>query len=614
MYSRAYACRQHGSSIDWSSLLKSSVASTSSSFQLSDVIRDEDSNKDSNANVNKLVAVGSALLASLESRPPSQWLTCRLSAWVKLGRMDRALQLLAGGPVDLLDAGFRHLLYLADVHGLYNCALGTYDLELALLVAQRTRRDPKDYVSLLQQLDGMGELERRGVIDLQLARYPLAVANFTACGLEHRFETALRLAKERRLFATACLRLDRDRQPDWYQGSTVALNPTNNSKIVTAPRFLAREPLMLQCRRIPLPLSLLLPLVQALECSQAEAALAEAGEWAVEWAKAAESDIAAVETRLSTAWASELKNSGQMEWCGLVNYQAGLYTEAAEAFKAALCPEMWLAAALLAAAAGSNVLEKEAHGMAGLCCTFPALHFSSPTLRVRSACRRGTVVELAQARPGCSSSDHRPFSVFSGLGWLPLATVRTLDRPGGQSVRSSRTALYSDRSCPPSRRTRSRRCGNDAAQFAEQRDRLIRLRTEREARAAGAGRQQRAGAVGPDDDAFSDAGSTVSRASSASLTSASSGTRKSRRKAKRKLETAGAKPGHPLEELGLLNSLADCLARRSRRQTQARQLCAGSNRTWRTRRGLAPTTRRVGLPHEADLRLGQHLAERRRCH
>uniref|UniRef100_A0A1I8FUD7 FAT domain-containing protein n=1 Tax=Macrostomum lignano TaxID=282301 RepID=A0A1I8FUD7_9PLAT len=113
MYSRAYACRQHGSSIDWSSLLKSSVASTSSSFQLSDVIRDEDSNKDSNANINKLVAVGSALLASLESRPPSQWLTCRLSAWVKLGRMDRALQLLAGGPADLLDAGFRHLLYLA---------------------------------------------------------------------------------------------------------------------------------------------------------------------------------------------------------------------------------------------------------------------------------------------------------------------------------------------------------------------------------------------------------------------------------------------------------------------------------------------------------------------
>ncbi|PAA65398.1 hypothetical protein BOX15_Mlig033516g1, partial [Macrostomum lignano] len=516
MYSRAYACRQHGSSIDWSSLLKSSVASTSSSFQLSDVIRDEDSNKDSNANVNKLVAVGSALLASLESRPPSQWLTCRLSAWVKLGRMDRALQLLAGGPVDLLDAGFRHLLYLADVHGLYNCALGTYDLELALLVAQRTRRDPKDYVSLLQQLDGMGELERRGVIDLQLARYPLAVANFTACGLEHRFETALRLAKERRLFATACLRLDRDRQPDWYQ-------------------------------------------------------------------------------RLSTAWASELKNSGQMEWCGLVNYQAGLYTEAAEAFKAALCPEMWLAAALLAAAAGSNVLEKEAHGMAARLCE-SGRHADAVLLL--SSLRPDPAAPVAITGPSAFSA------ALDGCLWqrCELLIAQAASQSEAAELRS--TLIEAARQAVE---READDAANDAAQFAEQRDRLIRLRTEREARAAGGGfdysgqqgRQQRAGAVGPDDDAFSDAGSTVSRASSASLTSASSGTRKSRRKAKRKLETAGAKPGHPLEELGLLNSLADCLARRSRRQTQARQLCAALTglgehaEAWRLRRAVSACLTRL---------------------
>ena len=38
------------------------------------------------------------------------------------------------------DEAVEHLCFLSDVHNLYNHALGLYDLELALLVAQRSQK------------------------------------------------------------------------------------------------------------------------------------------------------------------------------------------------------------------------------------------------------------------------------------------------------------------------------------------------------------------------------------------------------------------------------------------------------------------------------------------
>ena len=68
-----------------------------------------------------------------------------------------------------------HICFLADPSRLYDNALGLYDLELALLVAQQTQKDPREYLPFLQNLEEMSELRRRHFIDNYLGRYSKAL-------------------------------------------------------------------------------------------------------------------------------------------------------------------------------------------------------------------------------------------------------------------------------------------------------------------------------------------------------------------------------------------------------------------------------------------------------
>ncbi|KAI9504842.1 IKI3 family-domain-containing protein [Coemansia spiralis] len=87
-----------------------------------------------------------------------------------------ALQLLAPMSVDERDAALTYLLFLSDVDTVYNAALGLYDLPLALLVAQRSQRDPREYLAALGELNAIDDEEyRRYKIDAQLGRPRLAL-------------------------------------------------------------------------------------------------------------------------------------------------------------------------------------------------------------------------------------------------------------------------------------------------------------------------------------------------------------------------------------------------------------------------------------------------------
>ena len=68
-----------------------------------------------------------------------------------------------------------HICFLADPNRLYDNALGLYDLELTLLVAQQTQKDPREYLPFLQGLEDMSVLRRQFAIDDHLGRYDKAL-------------------------------------------------------------------------------------------------------------------------------------------------------------------------------------------------------------------------------------------------------------------------------------------------------------------------------------------------------------------------------------------------------------------------------------------------------
>lgn len=77
----------------------------------------------------------------------------------------------------MADKAVEHICFLADVNRLYENALGLYNLDLALLVAQQSQKDPREYLPFMQNLQEMTELRRRFSIDDFLARHTKALGH-----------------------------------------------------------------------------------------------------------------------------------------------------------------------------------------------------------------------------------------------------------------------------------------------------------------------------------------------------------------------------------------------------------------------------------------------------
>ncbi|TID13726.1 elongator complex protein 1 [Venturia nashicola] len=70
-----------------------------------------------------------------------------------------------------------HICFLADVNKLYETALGMYDLDLALLIAQQSQKDPREYLPYMQSLQEMTLLRKKFTIDNDLARHEKALGH-----------------------------------------------------------------------------------------------------------------------------------------------------------------------------------------------------------------------------------------------------------------------------------------------------------------------------------------------------------------------------------------------------------------------------------------------------
>ncbi|KAK0514757.1 hypothetical protein JMJ35_003374 [Cladonia borealis] len=101
---------------------------------------------------------------------------------------------------ELVDGAIEHICFLADVNRLYDNALGLYDLELALLVAQQSQKDPKEYLPFLRNLQSMEPLRRQFSIDNHLGRFQKALRHL--CNL-HAFEEVKLYAVKHNLYAEA---------------------------------------------------------------------------------------------------------------------------------------------------------------------------------------------------------------------------------------------------------------------------------------------------------------------------------------------------------------------------------------------------------------------------
>ncbi|XP_074530734.1 elongator complex protein 1 [Halichoeres trimaculatus] len=160
----------------------------------------------------KVDVVCDALKSAMESMDLNKFFLSILTAHVKktVPELETALQKvheLRVNPPEAPNAvsaeeALKYLLFLVNVNDLYEHSLGTYDFDLVLMVAEKSQKDPKEYLPFLNMLKSLETNYQRCTIDKHLKRYKKALQHLSKCGEEH-FPEALQLVKEQKLYSEA---------------------------------------------------------------------------------------------------------------------------------------------------------------------------------------------------------------------------------------------------------------------------------------------------------------------------------------------------------------------------------------------------------------------------
>jgi len=100
------------------------------------------------------------------------------------------------------EKALKYLVFLVDVNKLYDIALSMYDFDLVILVAQKSQKDPREYLPFLGDLQKQDTYFQRYNIDMHLQKWESALVNLAKAG-EAKFEKCLELIQKRNLYVFA---------------------------------------------------------------------------------------------------------------------------------------------------------------------------------------------------------------------------------------------------------------------------------------------------------------------------------------------------------------------------------------------------------------------------
>lgn len=154
---------------------------------------------------NKVDTICELLREKMQNIDPIEYLHAILLTFIKkeIPQIEGALHVVKDLPTSKLrDSAIKYLLYVVNVNRLFDEALGTYDFDILLMVASKSNKDPKEYISLVNGFKAIeDEHYRKYRIDLHLQRFKSALSHISKC--DNCFEEALELIEERHLFKEA---------------------------------------------------------------------------------------------------------------------------------------------------------------------------------------------------------------------------------------------------------------------------------------------------------------------------------------------------------------------------------------------------------------------------
>lgn len=137
----------------------------------------------------KVNTICEAILAVLSAAPyDTLYLQTRVTAYAcqQPPNLHGALTLISS--LEDEDSALSHLCFLADLNKLYDHALELYDVKMALSIAQKSQKDPKEYLPFLQNLHVQTPLRRQFLIDDHLKNFDKALRWLHELGSEAHAE------------------------------------------------------------------------------------------------------------------------------------------------------------------------------------------------------------------------------------------------------------------------------------------------------------------------------------------------------------------------------------------------------------------------------------------
>ncbi|XP_050400730.1 putative elongator complex protein 1 [Patella vulgata] len=167
--------------------------------------------------ISKVDIICDAVRATLNKLNPDKFLLSILTTYVrkKKAELEAALELIRHlkensnkNTTVSAEEALKYLLFLVDVNELYNVALGTYDFDLVMMVAEKSQKDPKEYIPFLNDLRRMEDNYRKYSIDKHLRRFQKALKHISKCESSH-FSECLMLVEDQKLYVEALKCFDR---------------------------------------------------------------------------------------------------------------------------------------------------------------------------------------------------------------------------------------------------------------------------------------------------------------------------------------------------------------------------------------------------------------------